>query len=98
MTQKKLKTVRRTVVVVVPEDVPVNARALQWEAAGKSSNRQVYRVERASSAAALAGKRSAKQSVFLIDMELSCKGANRHDFTKFVRSYVPESKQHYITD
>ncbi len=91
MSEKKLKTVRRTIVVLVPTDVPVTERALQWEASGKTNNRQVYRVERASA-------NVGKVDAYVLDMQLSCKGANRHDFTKFVKSYLPEAKSAYITD
>lgn len=94
MTEKKLKTVRRTVVVVAPAGVPVSTRALEWEAAGKTNNRQVYRVERAEAA----GSTRVASEAYIIDMQLTCKGANRHDFTKFVQSYLPEAKSYFITD
>lgn len=94
MTEKKLKTVRRTVVVVAGDDIPVSSRALQWELASKSASRRVYRVERATAPSWC----DQGELVYLIDIELTCKGANRHDFTKFVQSYLPEVEYHYITD
>ena len=94
MTSKPVKTVRRTVVVIADDDVPVSTRALQWETASKTSKRKVYRVERATPGPWL----GEVGSVYLIDMELTCKGANRNDFTKFVDSYLPEVSLHYITD
>jgi regulator of sirC expression with transglutaminase-like and TPR domain len=93
MTAKKTKTVRRTVVVLATEDVPVSSRALQWESASKTARRRIHRVERATS-----GPWIDAGVVYLIDMELTCKGANRHDLTKFVQSYLPEVEFHYITD
>jgi hypothetical protein len=94
MTQKKVQTVRRTVVVLAFGDVPITARALEWEDAAKTSDRKVHRVERATPGPHL----DADENMYLIDMELTCRGANRHDLTKFVYSYLPEVSFHYITD
>lgn len=94
MTQKKTKTVRRTVIVLADNDLPVTTRALMWEAAGRSANRRVHRVERATPGPWHDGA----GSLFLIDMELTCRGANRHDLTKFVQSYLPEVQYHFITE
>lgn len=91
---KKLQTVRRTVVVIANDTIPVTMRALEWEAAAKTADRQVHRIERATPGPWLENT----ESVYLIDMELTCKGANRHDLTKFVQSYLPEVEYHYITD
>lgn len=93
MTQKPVKTVRRTVVVVFKNDaVPVGSRALEWEEASKSGNRRVHRVEHAGAGV------DSRGAAWLIDLELQCRGANRHDFTKFVRSYLPEAASYFITD
>jgi hypothetical protein len=83
--------------VLTSPDVDVTDRALSWEAAGRTSDRQVWRVERLTQSAASTGK-NAKQEAYLIDLQLTCKGANRNDITKFVRSYLPEAKQHFISD
>lgn len=87
---KPVKTVRRTVIVTTKsDDVPVGARALEWELASKAGNRRVHRVEHASGNSG---------SSYILDLELTCRGANRHDFTKFVQTYLPEAKQYFITD
>lgn len=90
---KPVKTVRRTVVAVFNAHEPeVATRALEWEEASKDGNRHVHRVEYAGPGV------DSKGSAYLIDLELTCRGANRHDFTKFVRTYLPEAQRYFITD
>jgi hypothetical protein len=90
---KPVKRVRRTVVAVFKNDkTPVATRALEWEEASRSGARRVHRVEHAGAGVDSSG------AAWLIDLELECRGANRHDFTKFVRSYLPEADRYYITD
>lgn len=92
MAEKKIKTVRRTVVVFTKNNIPVTERVMQWESAGRGSQRRVYRVERATPGA------GNDEAAYIIDMQLTCKGANRNDFTRFVRTYLPESQSHFITE
>lgn len=93
MTQKPVKTIRRTVVAVFNGcEVPVGSRVLQWEDAARNGGRRVHRVEYAGPTVDCDG------SAYIIDLELECRGANRHDFTKFVRTYLPEVDVYYITD
>lgn len=92
MTEKKYKTIRHTVVVVFKRDVPVESRVLQWESAARLGGRHVHRVEYAGPGTDSHG------AAYLIDLELACKGANRHDLTKFVRTYLPEAERYFITD
>lgn len=96
MTSKPVRQIRKTVVVVLSaknsETVPVASRVMQWENASKTGARHAHRVEYAGPGADNAG------SAYLIDLELECRGANRHDFTKFVRTYLPEASSHYITE
>src|SRR5690242_19123715 len=98
MTQKPVKTVRKTVIAVFDDPkknkapVHVASRALEWEDAARSGNRCVHRVEYAGPGVDSGGY------TYLIDLELTCRGANRHDFSKFVRSYLPEAELYYITD
>ena len=93
MSSKTEKTVRRTVVVICLEDVPVSNRAMMWEFASQTGARHVHRVERATP-----GAGAGTGEVYLLDLEIRCKGANRHDLTKMVRTYLPEASYHYITD
>lgn len=92
MTEKQVRTIRHTIVVVFKRDVSVETRAMQWENAARTGTRHVHRVEYASAGSDSHG------SAYLIDLELECKGANRHDFTKFVRTYLPEAERYFITD
>lgn len=92
MTEKPLKTIRHTVVAVFKKDIPVESRAMQWEHASRSGGRRVHRVEYAGPGTDSHG------AAYLIDLELECRGANRHDFTKFVRTYLPEAERYFITD
>lgn len=93
MTQKPFKSIRRTVVAVFEDcEVPVTSRVKQWEDAAKYGGRRYHRIEYAGPTADCAG------SAYIIDLELECRGANRHDFTKFVRTYLPEVTSYYITD
>jgi hypothetical protein len=82
---------------VVPKSdgIDVNGRALQWEWASKLGTRRVHRVERAEPGA---GTDWDEDDAYILDLETTCKGANRHDFTKFVRSYIPECSAHFITE
>lgn len=91
---KQVKVVRRTVIAVFKNtDVPVAKRVMQWEDAARGYNtRRVHRVEYAGPGTDSVG------AAYLIDLELECKGANRHDFTKFVRTYLPEVDRYFITD
>lgn len=89
---KPIKTVRRTVIVVSNTDVPVTSRAMEWEFASRSGNRRVHRVEHATAGV------GSKGETYILDLEITCRGANRHDFTKFVYTYIPEAKSHFITD
>jgi hypothetical protein len=92
---KPVKTVRRTIVVVTREDVPVSNRALMWELSGRNCDRFVHRVERATAGA---GNDADAGEVYLIDAEVTKAGASRHDLTMFVRKYLPEVVYHYITE
>lgn len=91
---KPVKQIRRTIVAVFKNtNVPVATRVMQWEDAARGYNtRRVHRVEYAGPGVDSTGE------AYLIDLELECKGANRHDFTKFVRTYLPEVDRYYITD
>lgn len=91
---KTEKTIRRTVLIAVPSYVPVGNRCLEWEFAARTGKRHVYRVERATPGAGV----ESKQDMYLIDLEITCRGANRHDLTKMVHTYLPECRQHFITD
>lgn len=92
---KPMKTLRRTIVAVFKNnEVPVSTRVMQWEDAAKfSDSRRVHRVEYAGP-----GTVDNRGSAYLIDLEINCKGANRHDFTKFVRTYLPEVDRYFITE
>lgn len=90
---KTVKTVRRTVVIIVNDDIPVSNRALMWELSARNSERWVHRVERAIPGAGVNGG-----EVYLIDAEITKAGASRHDLTMFVRKYFPEAVYHYITE
>ena len=94
---KPVRKIRKTVVVVIDSDfadeVPVSSRVLEWEAASTSGGRRAHRVEYAGPSVDDYGS-----AAYLIDLELECKGANRHDFTKFVRTYLPEASRHFITE
>lgn len=89
---KPIKTVRRTVIVYTKTDIPVANRAMEWELASRNGGRRVHRVEHAYGGAGVNGES------YILDLELTCRGANRHDFTKFVQTYLPEVRQHFITD
>ena len=91
---KPVKTIRRTIVAVFKNrEAPVSTRVMQWEDAARGeSSRRVHRVEYAGPGTDSSG------SAYLIDLELECRGANRHDFTKFVRTYLPEVDSYFITD
>lgn len=92
-TQKPIRKARHTIIVVFDEDtVPVPARVLQWEDAARTSSRRVHRVEFAEPGWGGDG------GVYIVDLELECRGANRHDFTKFVQRYLPEASRFYITE
>lgn len=96
---KQLKTARRTVaVIVLDDDLPVSSRALAWEDNARTGSRTVHRVEYLGPGAGVDDNEYAAGALYLIDMEITCKGANRHDFTKFVRTYLPEVDYHYITE
>lgn len=92
MTEKKTKTIRHTVIAVFKKPVHVESRALQWENAARYGGRHVHRVEYAGPGTDSHG------AAYLIDLELTCKGANRHDLTKFIRTYLPEAERYFITD
>ncbi len=64
---------------------------MAWEDAARTGRRHVHRVEHA-------GPIDGSGMAYLVDLEMECKGANRHDFTKFVRSYLPEATHYFITD
>lgn len=91
---KQVKQIRRTIIAVFGDtEVPVAKRAIAWEEAARGYNtRRVHRVEYAGPGTDSTG------AAYLIDLELECKGANRHDFTKFVRTYLPEVDRYFITD
>lgn len=95
---KAMKTVRRTVIVILHKDVPLSTRALLWESAGRTSDRRIHRIERATPGAGVNTADNPAGEVYLIDIEYTARGANRNDLTKFIRRYVPEAEYHYITE
>lgn len=92
-TQKPVRKSRHTVIAVFDRDnVPVEARVIQWEDAARTSSRWVHRVEYAGPGA------NTKGAAWIVDLELECRGANRNDFTKFVQRYLPEASRYFITE